>query len=200
MLTTFHSCPQVIVLNTGPEAPQLDSIETTDHEATISYFPPSGSEISYYIGRFCSLNILKDVVILVITFSIKFCSRYISELVILEIFKVLILQWAKLLLNWRGFVLTNIRTFQSTTQRVMKNTRTFSKRKHPWFDFEVLIRAPRFTSKSNRFFAAFTPFGLSTRRSPRLEHVSFFFQIIVVSYHIFDLYIKLAYGQVVYNN
>ncbi|PAV82736.1 hypothetical protein WR25_16147 isoform E [Diploscapter pachys] len=33
----------------GPEAPQLDSIETTEHEATISYFPPSGNEISYYI-------------------------------------------------------------------------------------------------------------------------------------------------------
>lgn len=35
----------------GPNPPILDSIETSASDATISYFPPDGQDISYYIGK-----------------------------------------------------------------------------------------------------------------------------------------------------
>ncbi|CAB3405624.1 unnamed protein product [Caenorhabditis bovis] len=36
----------------SPDAPSLDSIETTEHEATISYFPPQGQNITFQIEYF----------------------------------------------------------------------------------------------------------------------------------------------------
>lgn len=38
----------------GPESPELESVETSSTEATISFFPPTESiskDISFYIGQ-----------------------------------------------------------------------------------------------------------------------------------------------------